>query len=92
MLHSDCISKILGLCQGESVRDNFLSLFEAVQNDAEQQFLPHSTLAYPFYDEDSDLKPGDWVAELHFVVRQVEAVDGPDPDDDTEEGREEGPA
>lgn len=80
-LHPDCEKKILSLGEGESVRRGMLDIFKATVNDVVIQGLPNGTCVVPFYNEESGLKPGDWAAELHFVVRQVESVnEDPDPD------------
>ena len=71
MLHSDCEKKILDLGQGEAVNRGFLDLFRAVMNDSEAQNLASGTLVLPFYDENTNFKPGEWAAELHFVTRKT---------------------
>lgn len=78
LLHPDCEQKVLSIGEGESLRRGFLDIFRATINDCLQQDLPSGTLIIPFYDGDSNLKPGDWAAELHLVVRQVESVDETD--------------
>ena len=71
MLHSDCVKKILALGEGEAINRGFLDLFKAVVNDSIATNLPNGTLVVPFYDENTDFKPGDWAAELNFVVRKI---------------------
>jgi hypothetical protein len=85
-LHPDVEKKILGLGSGEAVNRGFLDLFKAVVNDCIQQNLPNGTCIMPFYDEDSGLEPGDWAAEIHFVVRQVESVNDSSSDKETDQG------
>lgn len=73
-LHPDVEKKIMALGESESLRRGFLDIFRATAKDAEIQNLPSGTLMIPFYDAESGLQPGDWAAELHLVVRQVESI------------------
>ena len=81
-LHADCEKKILALGESESIRRGLLDMFQAVAKDTEIQRLPSGTCIIPFYDAESGLQPGDYAAEMHLVVRQVESVN-PDGDDNT---------
>jgi len=47
-----------------------LELFDAVTADAFIRELPSATCVVLCY-EDGDLEPGEYAAELHFVVRKV---------------------
>lgn len=83
-LHPSCEEKILALGSGQQINRGFLDLFKAVVNDAEAQGLPSGTLVIPYYDENSNLQPDDWAAELHFVVRKVESVNEETVSEETE--------
>jgi hypothetical protein len=93
-IHEDCKKKIQAFGGNESIKQGLLDLFEAVSNDAEAQGLPSGALVMCLYDEDSNLQPGDWAAELHIVARKVETIDETPDDvreDDTEPAEEGSP-
>lgn len=69
-LNPDCEKKVLAMGSGEAINRGFLDIFKAVA--VEIGDLPSGTLVVPFYDEHSGIKTGDFVAELHFVVRRVD--------------------
>ena len=73
-LHPSCEDRIMKLGNNESIKKGFVDLFRAVSNEAVLKKVPSATFVQLLYDEDSNLQPGDWAAELHFVVRQVESV------------------
>lgn len=72
-LAPDCVKKIEGLGDNESIRRGFRGMFEALANEATSQKLPASTMVMVLYDENSNIQPGEYAAELHLVVRKVEA-------------------
>jgi hypothetical protein len=73
-LHPECERQVMALGGNDSIKRGLLDIFKATVQDTIIQGLPNGTCVIPFYDKDSDLKPGDWAAELHCVVRQVESV------------------
>lgn len=85
-IHPDCEAKINAFGGNESIKRGLLDLFKAVSNDAIQSGLPSGTLVMCFYDEDSNLQPGDWAAELHIVARKVESVNDSDEREEADEG------
>jgi len=89
-LHPSCEEKIMGLGNNESIRRSFVDLFRAVTNNAIVLGVPNATEVLLLYDEDSNLQPGDWAAEIHLVVRQVESVDGQENKEDHQHPRSQG--
>lgn len=83
MIHPDCEKKILDIGHGSSVNQAFVDLFKAVAGEMEVTGAPSGTLVTMFYDEESDLKPGDLACELHFVVRRVADDSGSAEQEDT---------
>lgn len=73
-LPDDVTKKIMALGRGEAINRGFLDLFRAIANEANIDGSPAKTMILPMYDRDSGLKPGDWAAEIHFVIRKVESV------------------
>lgn len=73
-LPDDVQKKIMGLGRGEAVNRGFLDIYRAMANEANIDGSPAKTMILPMYDKDSGLKPGDWAAELHFVIRKVEGL------------------
>lgn len=71
----DVENKIMNLGKGQAVNRGFLDIYKALVNESDMDGAPAKTLVFPFYDRNSKLKPGDWAAELHFVIRKVESVD-----------------
>ena len=71
----DVERKIMALGRGEAVNRGFLDLYRVMANEAVLDGSPAKTMILPMYDKDSGLKPGDWAAELHFVIRKVESVE-----------------
>jgi hypothetical protein len=68
MIHEDCRDRIL---QIQLNPPNLVGLFNKLSDEAEANGLPAATVAAVFYDENCNLKEGDWAAELHLVVRKV---------------------
>jgi hypothetical protein len=79
MIHKDCIERIL---KTQTTPPNLVTLFNRIATEAEKQGLPSATVASLYYDEDCNLQPGDWAAELHLVVRKVADEYENDPDED----------
>lgn len=77
-LPDDVQQKIMGLGRGEAVNRGFLDLFTAMANEGDVDGSPAKTMILPMYDASSGLQPGDWAAELHFVIRKVESVGEPE--------------
>lgn len=73
-LPADVEKKTLALGRGEAVNRGFLDIFRAMANEGNIDGSPAKTIILPMYDKDSGLKPGDWAAEIHFVIRKVESV------------------
>lgn len=73
-LPSSVEQKVLSLGHGEAVNRGFLDIFRALANEANLDKSPMKTMILGMYDAQSNLQPGDWAAELHFVVRKVESV------------------
>lgn len=94
MIHQDCVDRVMKLGEAESIRRGFVDMFHAMSNDAEMQGVPNATLSMVFYDEQCSLKPGDWAAELHLLVRKVkdETADSSSGEQVDGEGTEEGKA
>ncbi len=70
MIAEDCKKKVLGIA--DRPQQGFLDLFVAISREAAAEGLPARTLVFPMYDENSGLRPGEYAAEIHFVVRKVE--------------------
>ena len=77
-LPDDVTKKVMALGRGEAVNRGFLDIYRAMANEANIDGSPAKTMILPMYDKDSGLKPGDWAAELHFVIRKVESVGEPE--------------
>ena len=69
MIAADCEKKILGIA--DRPQQGFLDMFRAIEREAALKDLPASTFVFPMYDENSGLQPGEYAAEIHFVVRKV---------------------
>ena len=69
MLTAASVEKIEGL---EITAEGVLELFQAVATEAKSMDLPSGTLVTTFYDQESKLVPGEYAAEIHFVVRRVD--------------------
>lgn len=74
-LPADVERKVMALGRGEAVNRGFLDIYKAMANEANIDGSPAKTMILPMYDSASGLKPGDWAAELHFVIRKVESVE-----------------
>lgn len=72
MIHQDCADRIMAFGDNESIRRGLIDMFNAISNEADMKEVPSSTLVINFYDEQCNLKSGDWAAELMLVVRKVE--------------------
>lgn len=71
MLNKKSADKILTMSPSETVNRGFFDLFNATANEAKMMNLPSGTLIVPMYDEETNPLPGEYLAELHFVVRKV---------------------
>lgn len=75
MLNKDSSQKILNIGKGEPVNRWFLDFFKAMAKEAVIKDAPSVTLVVPMYDEQTNPALGEYLAELHFVVRKH--TDGP---------------
>jgi len=87
MLNEHCKEIILGLGKGEPLNQAFVDIFNAVANEAAVKKIPSSTFLMPLYDENTNPQPGDYLAELHFVVRKIDET--ANSSDEVDEGSEE---
>ena len=78
MIAEKCESKILNMGEKGKLREAFLSMFRQMAVAADEAEAPASTVILRLYDDDSDLKPGDWAPELHLVIRKVDRVKTPE--------------
>jgi len=85
MLNKDSADKILTMSPSDTVNRGFFDLFNATVNEAALMNLPSGTLVVPMYDEKTNPLPGEYVAELHFVVRKVYESATADSDDTVEQ-------
>lgn len=70
MLNEDSVQKILNIGRGEPVNRWFLDFFRTITNEAIIKDAPSATWVVPMYDELTNPAPGEYLAELHFVVRK----------------------
>ena len=93
-----CRDYVKTLGNNSSLRQSFLELFDALAQEAGFRELPSHAITIPCFDMDNppDLDVGDWVPEIHLVIRRVagKAADDNNREDtgspDDEEGNEEG--
>jgi len=77
-LPSSVEDRVMNLGKGEAVNRGFLDIFRALVTEADFDHSPIKTMILGMYDKDCNLQPGDWAAELHFVIRKVESVAQPE--------------
>jgi len=68
--------RVMNLGDNENLRRGFLDIFRALAVECEMDEqsginVPTRSLNMPMY-KDGDLQPGDWAADLFFVIRKVE--------------------
>lgn len=75
MIHHQCQERIMKMGDDATIRRGLVDMFNAASKDAQEKDLPSATLVVPYYDDQCNLQPGDWAAELHLVVRKVVSPD-----------------
>lgn len=65
----DCLRKVEAI--GQNAGRGFADIFRAMATELSLSDDPSQTLVVPMYDETSGLKPGEYAAEIHFVLRKV---------------------
>lgn len=90
-----CRDYIKSLGNNSSIRQSFLDLFDALAQESGFRELSANSITIPCFDMDNppDLDDGDWVPEIHLVIRKVDNESSTTDDDgssDDEEGIEEG--
>lgn len=67
LLHKSSIKRIK---EGRIGGDGMVELFETLAADAELNGIPVMTLIVPYIEEDDEYEEGEYVPELHLVVRK----------------------
>lgn len=57
--------------EGDTIRQGFFDLFNAMANEARIKNSPAQTMIIPMARPGAIIAPGEYMAELHFVVRKV---------------------
>lgn len=68
-LHKPSIDRIR---DGKIGGDKMIELFETLAADAELNEVPVMTLMVPYIDEIDEYEKGQYVPELHLVVRKID--------------------
>lgn len=81
-----CRDYIKAFGNNSSIRQSFLELFDALAQESGFRGLPANSITVPCFDMDNppDLNDGDWVPEIHLVIRKV--ADATSDDADGERG------
>ncbi len=78
MIPNECANKIMSFGGDKEIRLSFLSMFNHMAEEGDKGNVPASTMILQLYDNDSNLQPGDWAPEIHFVLRKVDRVKTPE--------------
>lgn len=68
LLHKQSVPRIR---DGKIGGDGMVKLFETLAADAELNGIPVMTLMVPYIDDSDEYEVGQYVPELHLVVRKV---------------------
>ena len=68
LLHKPSIDRIR---DGKIGGDRMVELFETLAADAELNEVPVMTLMVPYIDDADEYEKGEFVPELHLVVRKI---------------------
>ena len=69
LLHKPSVPRIR---EGKIGGDGMVELFETLAADAELNDIPVMTLMVPYIDDDDEYETGQYVPELHLIVRRVD--------------------
>lgn len=69
LLHNPSIERIR---EGKIGGNGMIELFETLAADAELNSIPVMTLMIPYIDDNDEYEKGQYVPELHLIVRKID--------------------